>query len=666
MGMGDWKKWLADFDDDYLIGIANKGIVKRAYKDKEDGNYRVLSAEEEAEVSVGGETVRIRVPLSESTCSCPSRTVCRHVVLGVLALREYGQGLSEEEGEFQEGRKEGEFQEEEKEGEFQEGEKEGEFQEEGKEGEFQEGRKEGEFQKEGKEREFQEERKEGEFQKGGKERELREGEREDGESRGCGEELPEAGKETAPAGICAGRPEKLLEEIGAYPMPSVRRALGSRQLQGIVSQVKSGQKPMIRYSSVVTVQLPEGGHTVKLLSPLEYSSCTCHKKEFCVHKAAAVLWCKLETGFLGAEELESEAGEIQEYDMGQVRGAALQMKAFLEELLDTGLARTSPDVLDYLERLALISHNAKLARFEGYWRALHDSYGSYMKRKASFSIQDLMAQQARLYQRAEMLLEAGDGEQAARLAGEFKAEYLPVGDLDLIGIADEPFESQSGYEGETIYFLEEHTKEWYTYTYARPVFYEKQGRRGKRGKTQAPWGLPVSLEDMAVSRIHLTKAKCDGRRRLSASQETKGELMGDRGRKNRLRISELGGWYYEDFGKLFQERIGRGRKRWLREQEEEGGETELVFLKAESCDKAFFSETEQKLFMGLYDGKGREVVAEVAYSKKESWGIRYLERVTEEKLPCFLGKIYLRDGKMRLYPVSVFEKGELLEDGDEE
>ncbi len=117
MGMGDWKKWLADFDDDYLIGIANKGIVKRAYKDKEDGNYRVLSAEEEAEVSVGGETVRIRVPLSESTCSCPSRTVCRHVVLGVLALREYGeektggdgQGLSEEEGEFQEEGKEGGF-----------------------------------------------------------------------------------------------------------------------------------------------------------------------------------------------------------------------------------------------------------------------------------------------------------------------------------------------------------------------------------------------------------------------------------------------------------------------------------------------------------------------------------------------------------------------------
>ena len=39
-----------------------------------------------------------------------------------------------------------------------------------------------------------------------------------------------------------------------------------------------------------------------------------------------------------------------------------------------------PDVLDYLERLAIISHNAGLARFEGYCRALSDSYDRYFKR----------------------------------------------------------------------------------------------------------------------------------------------------------------------------------------------------------------------------------------------------------------------------------------------
>lgn len=34
--MADWKGLLADVDDDYLIGISNKGIVKRAYKDREE------------------------------------------------------------------------------------------------------------------------------------------------------------------------------------------------------------------------------------------------------------------------------------------------------------------------------------------------------------------------------------------------------------------------------------------------------------------------------------------------------------------------------------------------------------------------------------------------------------------------------------------------------
>ena len=47
----------ADLDDDYLIGISNKGIVKRAYKDKEEGDYEVLCAGGEAEVRVGKETV---------------------------------------------------------------------------------------------------------------------------------------------------------------------------------------------------------------------------------------------------------------------------------------------------------------------------------------------------------------------------------------------------------------------------------------------------------------------------------------------------------------------------------------------------------------------------------------------------------------------------------
>ncbi len=553
--MEDWKEILREADEDYLIGISNKGIVKRAYKDKEEGNYEVLSFGSDAIVRVGGENVQIKSPLGDSICSCPSRSICRHVVLGILALKErMEKQVSEKQGLEQ----------------------------------------------------------------------------------------------------------KVREEIAGYPLSSIRRVLSGRQFQDAVSHMKAAQGGNIRYSSTVTVELPWMGQKVKLLSPLAYSSCTCHKKEFCPHKAAAILWCQLEAGQLTIEELEKEAQRKPERDKKQIEDAARQTAVFIEELLNTGLARIPSDATDYMERLAIISHNARLAKFEGYWRALKDSYDGYLKRKASFCLSKLTDQTAKLYRRAKQLLEEEDGGKTEELSGEFRAEYVPVGDLDLIGIAMEHFESQAGYEGETIYFLEANTKEWYSYTLARPVFYEKSGRRRKNGKAGAPWGLALSMEELAKAKITLTGAKCDGRRRLSSSQDTKGEIIAGNRRAFRLCTEELGGWYYRDFGLLYEERVNKKNISWLEEKEGEG--IDLVFLRPASIRKACFSETEQKLFMNLYDEEGREVIVEVAYSQKEAWGIRYLERIEESNPPCFFGKIYHKDGKIRMYPVAVLEKEELLED----
>lgn len=558
--MSDWNSILKDIDDDYLIGIANKGIVKRAYKDKEEGGYEIVSTGDEAVVSVGEEKVTIQMPLAESKCTCPSRSICRHVILGILALKE--QTLAEDNNTY----------------------------------------------------------------------------------------------DTLQT--------KLKEEIAAFPLVNLRKTMGNRPFQNFVSLLKAGQRPQITYSSTITVPLPNQDITVKLLSPLEYATCTCHKKELCAHKAEAILWCKLEEKQITQQELETELLECPEYDMEQIREAAQQMKTFLEELLNTGLSRTSPDVLDYLERLAMISHNAKLAEYEGYWRSLHASYGRYLKRMASFQVKELMTQITRLYRRVHILLSAENSAQITKYAGEFKAQYRPVGNLDLIGIAVEHFESQAGYAGETVYFLEENTKEWYTYTAARPVFYDTKGRRTRPEKAQAPWGIQASMEEMSQLRIHVTGAKCDERRRLSSSQDTKAEIISDRKGSNALRVGELTGWYYQDFGCLFQEQIGKQKKAWLKEESEDYEEAgELVFLCPYSFDKAQFSQTQQKLFMKLYDESEKEVLIEVVYSKNESWGIRYLERMTPEKQPCFLGKLYLRDGRMRMYPVAVFEKGEILDDG---
>ncbi|MDE7478522.1 MAG: SWIM zinc finger family protein, partial [Lachnospiraceae bacterium] len=94
--MSDWKSMFREIDDDYLIGVSNKGIVKRAYKDMETTTCKIeeevlkktLSTDEEIAINVGEETVHIKVPLGESTCSCPSRSICRHIILGILVVKE--------------------------------------------------------------------------------------------------------------------------------------------------------------------------------------------------------------------------------------------------------------------------------------------------------------------------------------------------------------------------------------------------------------------------------------------------------------------------------------------------------------------------------------------------------------------------------------------------
>ena len=617
-----WMERLAEVDDDYLIGISNKGIVKRAYKDKEAAEAEIVSVGEEAQVKVGEETVAVRFPLGESKCTCPSRSICRHVVHAILILREAclkgGEDRSEQgtaaESPAEAGRAEG-------------------------------ARDEGNA-----------------LQKTGGSPEDCPVQETTGspESAGAQEPNPEPNDR-----VKGSQDSTVRKEINGFPFEKLKKTLGNRYFQTFVNQVAADIRPGIQYASVVTVQLAEPGMVVKLLSPLEYSTCTCHKKELCRHKAAAILWCQLEAGVLKKEDLLKQAEDAPAYDMDQVKEAAGQMQAFLEELLGTGLSRVSPDVLDYLERLAIISHDALLARFEGYFRALADSYDRYLKRKAAFQTKDLMEQLARLYRRVEGLLQAQDTAQVAALAGEFRADYLPVGNLDLTSIAAERFQSQTGYEGETIYFLEENTKEWYTYTNAKPVFYDTARRRGSGKKEAAlqgpaPWGLGISLENLLKVRIHLTGAKCDARNRLSSSQETKGEITGERG----LCAYDIKGWYYRDFGTLFREQIGKRQGEGFPGQRESARSTELVFVQPDSCAKAEFSQTGQQLTLPLYDKAGHELLVEVTYSKEEAGTIRYLERISEKKLPCFLGKVTLRDGRLRMYPVDLLdiEETETMED----
>jgi hypothetical protein len=80
---------LSAFDEAALNLLANKGLVRRAQRDVEDGKIALVGFDgQTAQVAADGETVSLdaRGPRS-ATCTCPALGICRHRIAAVLIVQ---------------------------------------------------------------------------------------------------------------------------------------------------------------------------------------------------------------------------------------------------------------------------------------------------------------------------------------------------------------------------------------------------------------------------------------------------------------------------------------------------------------------------------------------------------------------------------------------------
>lgn len=568
--MEELKRLLGQTDDEYLIGLSNKGIVKRSYKDLEQESPDIQWSEEGARVALREVVCQIRVPLGESTCSCPSRSICRHVITAILALRRQAAA-------------------------------------EGKTGNP-------------------------DPERGGK------------------EEGQEAAKEKNGREADSFE-EALEEELLALPLQKLKKACGIRRFRQFVERMRLGEHADILEGVVITVRLPWEGTTVKLLSPFAYSTCTCHSKELCVHKAQAALAFQLEKGAVTLEILQKLLEGGEEWNPAELKATAAAIKEGIRLQLMTGLSRLSPEAAGSMERLAVISHGAGLAAFETRFREAASWYRMYFERKAQFRTEVLEEKLLDLYRRASLLLEAGTVEEVKALAGSFRDLYVPVPRLHLVAIGERAFHSKTGYDGETYYFLEIDQGRFYTWTDARPVFYEgiRRPKAGRMDQAAAPWGLNCSREQMLELEFYLDHAKAAEGGRLSSSQETKAEIVGIRD------LSQ----------EAVQKRVLWDYRALLELAGTDGLEPKgdlLALVGAVHCKEGVFDPVQQRFSMELTDRGGRKIQVAVRYTEEEKLLIRVLERLGRrireqgEKPLVFLGIPYVERGELNLYPIEYFEE----------
>lgn len=590
--MEELKKLLLQADDEYLTGLSNRGSVKRGYKDLEQETPEAVWSEEEAQVAWKEASCRIRVPLGSSTCSCPSRSMCRHRIGAMVFLRR-------------------------------------------------------------------------ELEKEGGERENPQGEAVTEPASGAAVvSVPEpasaapaasASQPAAPPPSASVLRSVLEQELLAFPLAKLRQAAGTRASQTFSARIESGELPQIQAGSIVTVRFPWENTVVKLLSPMEYSTCTCHKKGLCPHKALAILAYQMEKGAISLEQLKAAEESQESWDREAISQALVSVREGIWLQLLTGLSRLSPDAEETMERLAIICHGAGLPAFSGRLRSSAFEYRQYFARSAAFDEKDLMTRLLSLYQDACRLEEAKKPEEIRYLAGTFRDTYQSMPRLHLTGVAAAPFKSKSGYEGERYYFLEMDQGRWYTWVDARPSFYEGVRRRppGKNEHAEAPWGLNCSRERMMEMEFFLIHPKAAADGRLSVSKETKSEIVGSRN-LCREEVQRMVVW---DYRKLLD-----GEKLKSREP---------VLVGAIRCKKGSFDTVRQRFSMEIADWEGRTLQVAVNYSPDEKNTIRALEQLGErlesrgETAVWFFGIPFLEEGRLCLYPVEYFERKSFMARGED-
>ncbi|MDR1537272.1 MAG: SWIM zinc finger family protein [Clostridiales bacterium] len=87
--MASISQQLKSCDESYLLSISNKGILNRARRELSESGISVEIAEERfSAVFSDGTTVLFSGKLSQYDCSCPSRSVCKHVVMALIKASE--------------------------------------------------------------------------------------------------------------------------------------------------------------------------------------------------------------------------------------------------------------------------------------------------------------------------------------------------------------------------------------------------------------------------------------------------------------------------------------------------------------------------------------------------------------------------------------------------
>lgn len=320
-----------------------------------------------------------------------------------------------------------------------------------------------------------------------------------------------------------------------------------------------------------------------------------------------------------------------------------EFRASVNALLASGLARLPHGFGTRFELLAIAARSGGLPNLEREARGIHGELELFFARHVRFSAQELLGRLSRTALMLDSLEREIGPVQRTQLTGNFRSKYYTVPRLDLYGLGAEPWETRSSYRGITYYFYCAEDGGIYTYTQARPAYYEgAEFSFSRHYGERSPWKSDTTLKTASASLLSFREVKVSAEGRLSS------------GGSPSLTLPQRPPVEAFDFGSLLAERfvdldLGRGETRLFG-----GSPQRLKLLRSKAIESCIYDSSAQALKLTAVDTEGERIELVVPYHADWMTAIDRLE--AGRGLPGE-GEFYIFAslGEDAVYPISFLQ-----------
>jgi SWIM zinc finger len=188
-----------------------------------------------------------------------------------------------------------------------------------------------------------------------------------------------------------------------------------------------------------------------------------------------------------------------------------------------GFAVPSRALEERLMLLAVSSRAEAMPRLSASLRRIAEGLEQRRSRNVNHDPVELLREIAFAHALLHAVSQTKDDGRLRRLAGAVRAEYEPIGDVDLIGLGATLFETIAGAVGVTGHFVEPATGRRFTASLARSTTHDTRFDPRAAHRTQSVWGQTLARLSSAAFRLSGAQASSTGR--LSLSQTSRAEAL---------------------------------------------------------------------------------------------------------------------------------------------